>query len=78
MVKIDHNSHYILVIWRRFVIIVDQHHLLDTVVSHVLQLLPLPVLPGVQSLPVRRVNRLRGRRPRNKQDCNERENARQT
>ena len=66
----------LLVIWRRFVVVVDHHHLLDAVVSHVLQLLPLPVLSGVQSLPVRRIYRLRGRRPGIKEDCNERENAR--
>ena len=63
----------LLVIWRWFVVVVDHHHLLDAVVSHVLQLLPLPVLPGVESLPIRRIYRLRRRRPASRQNCNERE-----
>ena len=68
----------LLVIWRWFVVVVDQHHLLDAVVSHVLQLFPLAILSGVQSLPVRRIYRLRGGRPGMIEDCNERENARLT
>ena len=68
----------LLVIWRWFVVVVDHHHLLDAVVSHVLQLLPLAVLSGVQSLPVRRIDRLGGRRPTITEDCNEGENARLT
>ena len=68
----------LLVIWRWFVVVVDHHHLLDTVVSHVLQLLPLPILSGVESLPVRRIDGLGRRRPASKPDCNEREKARLT
>jgi len=52
-----------LVIWWRLVLGVDDHHPLDALVPHLLQLLPLPVLPRVQPLAVGGVDRLGGGRP---------------
>merc|ERR1719410_465520 len=52
-----------LVVWRRFVLRINGQHPLDTLVSHLLQLLPLAVLAGVQPLAVRGVDRLGGWRP---------------
>ena len=55
-----------LVIRGRLVLAVDEQHLLDGIVSHLLKLLPLAVFPRVQSLTIRRVNWLRGGRPENR------------
>jgi len=60
---VTHLHHRSLVVWRRLVVSVDEHHLLDAVVPHLLQLLPLPVLPRVQPLPVRGVDGFRRWRP---------------
>ena len=49
----------LLVIGRGLVIRVDEHHLLDAVMPHLLQLFPLPVLSRVQSLAIGRVDGLR-------------------
>jgi len=56
---VAHFNHWRLVIWWRFVLRVHEHHLLDAVVSHLLQLFPLPVFPGVQPLAIRGVDWLR-------------------
>ena len=57
----------LLVVWRRFVLRINGQHPLDTLVPHLLQLLPLAVLAGVQPLAVRGVDRLRGGRPATRQ-----------
>ena len=46
----------LLVVGRRLVLGVEKHHFLDAVMPHVLQLLPLPVLPSVQPLAVATVD----------------------
>ena len=53
----------LLVVWGWFVVHVDHHHPLDAVVPHLLQLLPLAVLPSIESLAVRGVDWLRRGRP---------------
>lgn len=55
----------LLIIWRRLVFAVDEQHLLDGVVSHLLKLLPLAIFPGVQPLTIRGVDGLRRWRPEN-------------
>ena len=54
-----------LVIWRGLVLGVDEEHLLDGVVPHLLKLLPLAIFPRVQPLAIRGVYWLRRGRPAN-------------
>ena len=54
-----------LVIWRGLVLAVDKKHLLDGIVPHLLELLPLAIFPRVQPLAIRGVYWLRRGRPAN-------------
>ena len=54
-----------LVVWRGLVFAVDEQHLLDGIVSHLLKLLPLAIFPRVQPLTIRGVDGLRRGRPEN-------------
>ena len=54
-----------LVIWRGLVLAVDEKHLLDGIVPHLLELLPLAIFPRVQPLTIRGVDGLRRGRPEN-------------
>lgn len=69
-VVILRNHHFVvhldlrrLVVRRRLVVVVDGHELLDALVTCLLQLSPLPVLPSVHALAVRRIDGLGRRRP---------------
>lgn len=52
-----------LVVWRRLVVYVDSHELLDALVTGLFQFSPLPVLTGVHPLAIGRVDGLGRRRP---------------
>ena len=54
---------FLLVVWRRLVVYVDSHELLDALVTGLFQFSPLPVLTGVHPLAIGRVDGLGRRRP---------------
>ena len=49
----------ILIIWWWFVLGVNSQHPLNRAMSRFFQFFPLPVIPRIQPLPVRRINRFR-------------------